>query len=57
MATPDLVNVATINGKTIAGAVTTSNADIIDAAADKLLKVNCMYQMLMERMTLRFLFQ
>ena len=43
MARPDLVNVATINGKTIAGAVTTSNADIIDAAADKLLKVNCLY--------------
>ena len=40
MATPNLVNVTTINGFTIAGAVTTSNADIIDVAADKLRKIN-----------------
>ena len=40
MATPNLVNVTSINGFTIAGAVTTSNADIIDVAADKLRKIN-----------------
>ena len=34
MATPDLVNVATINGILGAGAVTTSNQDIIDVPAD-----------------------
>ena len=43
MATPDLVNVATINGITVAGAVTTSNADIVDVPADKLYKVNVLY--------------
>ena len=43
MATPDLVNVATINGILGAGAVTTSNQDIIDVPADKLYKVNVLY--------------
>ena len=43
MATPDLVNVATINGILGAGAVTTSNQDIIDVPADKLYKVNGLY--------------
>ena len=43
MATPDLVNVATINGITVAGAVTTSKADIVDVPADKLYKVNVLY--------------
>lgn len=40
MATPNLANVTTINGFTIAGAVTTSNVDIIDVAVDKLYKIN-----------------
>jgi hypothetical protein len=40
MATPNLVSISTINGFTIAGAVTTSNADIIDVPADKLYKIN-----------------
>ena len=43
MATPDLVNVATINGILGAGAVTTSNQDIIDVPADDLYKVNVLY--------------
>ena len=38
MATPDLVNVATINGILGAGAVTTSNQDIIDVPADKYIR-------------------
>ena len=40
MATPNLVNVTSITPFTIAGAVTTSNADIIDVAADKTRKIN-----------------
>ena len=40
MATPNIVNVATINAKNATGAVTTSRADIIDVAADKVAKVN-----------------
>ena len=40
MATPNIVNVATINAANATGAVTTSRADIIDVAADKVAKVN-----------------
>ena len=40
MATPNLVNIATITPFTIAGAVTTSNVDIIDVASNKTRKIN-----------------
>ena len=40
MATPNLVNVATVTPFTIAGAVTTSATDVIDVAADKTQKIN-----------------
>ena len=40
MATPNLVSISTINGFTLAGAVTQSSADIIDVPADKLYKIN-----------------
>lgn len=40
MATVNIVNVTSILPFTINGAVTTSNQDIIDVAADKLYKVN-----------------
>ena len=40
MATPDIIDVATINGVLIAGAVTNSAADVIDVAADKTYKIN-----------------
>ena len=40
MATPDIIDVATINGVLIAGAVTNSAADVIDVAADKTYKLN-----------------
>ena len=40
MATPNLVNIATITPFTIAGAVTTSNVDIIDVATNKTRKIN-----------------
>ena len=40
MATPNIVNVATINAANATGAVTTSRAAIIDVAADKVAKVN-----------------
>ncbi len=40
MATPNIVNVATINAKNAAGAVTTSRAVAVDVAADKVAKIN-----------------
>ena len=40
MATPNLVNVATINGFTINGAVTTSDTDIITVPSDYIYKIN-----------------
>jgi len=40
MATPNLVNVTSITPFTIAGAVKTSNDDIINVAADKVKKIN-----------------
>ena len=40
MATPNIVNVTSITPFTINGAVTTSNQDIIDVAADKVYKLN-----------------
>ena len=40
MATPNLVDVTTVTPFTIAGAVTTSNQDIIDVPADKVYKIN-----------------
>ena len=40
MATPNIVNVTSINGFNVCGAVTTSAVDIIDVPADKLYKVN-----------------
>ena len=36
----NLINVSTITPTTVAGAITTSRADIIDVAADKVAKVN-----------------
>ena len=36
----NLINVSTITPTTVAGAVTTSRASIIDVAADKVAKVN-----------------
>ena len=40
MAAVNLVNVTSINGFNICGAVTTSGTDVIDVPADKLYKVN-----------------
>ena len=40
MATPNIVNVATINAKNAAGAVTTSRATAVDVPADKVAKIN-----------------
>ena len=40
MATPNLVNVATINAKNATGAVTTSRASAVDVPADKVAKIN-----------------
>ena len=40
MATPNIVNVATINAHNAAAAITTSRAAAIDVAADKVAKVN-----------------
>ena len=40
MATPNIVNVATINAKNAAGAITTSRASAIDVPAEKIAKVN-----------------
>tara|TARA_B100000424_G_C22556318_1_gene315362 strand:+ start:116 stop:475 length:360 start_codon:yes stop_codon:yes gene_type:complete len=40
MATPNLVNITSINGFNICGAVTTSATDIIDVPADKIYKLN-----------------
>ena len=43
MAAPDIVNVTSILGKTKGQAITTSLADVITCATDKVLKVNAMY--------------
>ena len=43
MAAPDIVNVTSILGKTQGKAITTSLADVITCATDKVLKVNAMY--------------
>ena len=40
MATPNIVNVATINAKNATGAVTTSRASAVDVPADKAAKIN-----------------
>ena len=40
MATPNIVNVATINAKNAAGAITTSRASAVDVPAEKLAKIN-----------------
>ena len=40
MATPNLASVATINGFTTNGAVTTSNQDIVDVTAEYVYKIN-----------------
>ena len=40
MATPNIVNVATINAKNATGAVTTSRAVAVDVSADKVAKIN-----------------
>ena len=40
MATPNIVNVATINAKNAAGAITTSRASAVDVAAEKIAKIN-----------------
>ena len=40
MATPNIVNVATINAKNAAGAITTSRAVAVDVAAEKIAKIN-----------------
>ena len=40
MATPNIVNVATINAKNAAGAITTSRAAAVDVAAEKIAKIN-----------------
>ena len=40
MATPNIVNVATINAKNAAGAVTTSRASAVDVPAEKVAKIN-----------------
>ena len=40
MATPNIVNVATINAKNAAGAITTSRASAVDVPAEKVAKIN-----------------
>jgi hypothetical protein len=40
MATPNIVNVATINAKNAAGAITTSRASAVDVPAQKVAKIN-----------------
>ena len=40
MTTPNIVNVATINAKNAAGAITTSRAVVVDVAAEKIAKIN-----------------
>ena len=40
MATPNIVNVATINAKNATGAITTSRAAAIDVPAEKIAKIN-----------------
>jgi len=45
MAAPNIVNVATITGKTVGAALTTSSADIVtnSAASGKVFKINAIY--------------
>ena len=40
MATPNIISAATVNGFTVNGAVTTSNQDIVDVAAEYVYKIN-----------------
>ena len=40
MATPNIVNVATINAKNATGAITTSRASAVDVPAEKVAKIN-----------------
>ena len=40
MATPNIVSVATINAFCVNGAVTTSNQDVVDVAAEYVYKIN-----------------
>jgi hypothetical protein len=40
MTTPNIVNVATINAKNAAGAITTSRASAVDVPAQKVAKIN-----------------
>jgi len=40
MTTPNIVNVATINAKNAAGAITTSRASAVDVPAEKIAKIN-----------------
>ena len=40
MATPNIVNVATIDAKNATGSVTTSRASAVDVSADKVAKIN-----------------
>ena len=40
MAAPNIVNVTSIYGKTMGGAITTSNSDMVTCPTDKLLKIN-----------------
>ena len=40
MATPNIVNVATINAKNAAGAITTSRASAVDVPAEMVAKIN-----------------
>tara|TARA_B100000029_G_scaffold503044_2_gene579326 strand:- start:99 stop:464 length:366 start_codon:yes stop_codon:yes gene_type:complete len=40
MATPDIIDVATINGAMVAGAVSNSAHDIVDVAAEHTYKIN-----------------
>ena len=40
MATPNIASVATINGFCVNGAVTTSNQDVVDVAAEYVYKIN-----------------
>ena len=40
MATPNIVDVATINGFTVAGQLTTNTADVIDVPAEYTYKIN-----------------
>ena len=40
MATPNIISAATVNGFCVNGAVTTSNQDIVDVAAEYVYKIN-----------------